>query len=160
VRDEMHDQKAKFKHILIEKIKSLIIEVDEFRDGFEQHGPLEAGLEPDEALERLKVKTEEYQVIKTKYDELFAGEILFGLPHQQYPKLTKTEEQIALLDKLYGLYQKFQNTIAQWYETPWEEVKPKVGDMLEAAENFQKESLRLPGQLKSWLTYSKLKNEI
>jgi dynein heavy chain len=162
VRDEMHDQKARFKNVLYEKVKSLIIEVDEFRDGFEQNGPLEAGLQPDEALERLKAKTEEYQVIKTKYDELYAGEILFGLPNHQYPKLTKTEEEIALLDKLYGLYQKFQNTIAQWYETSWEDVKVvgKIDEMIDAADNFQKESLRLPGQLKQWLTYGKLKNEI
>jgi hypothetical protein len=38
----------------------LIVEVDEFREAFELYGPLEAGLLPDEALERLKVKTEEY----------------------------------------------------------------------------------------------------
>jgi hypothetical protein len=76
--------------------------------------------------------------------------------------LTKTEEEIALLDKLYGLYQKFQNTIAQWYETSWEDVKVvgKIDEMIDAADNFQKESLRLPGQLKQWLTYGKLKNEI
>jgi len=32
--------------------------------------------------------------------------------------------------------------------------------MLEQAENFQRDCLRLPGQLKKWLTYTKLKDEV
>jgi dynein heavy chain len=32
--------------------------------------------------------------------------------------------------------------------------------MIETVENFQRDCLRLPGQLKKWLTYTKLKTEI
>jgi dynein heavy chain len=74
--------------------------------------------------------------------------------------LVKTEEEIALLDKLYGLYQKVKSTIGTWNETPWAEVQNEVPKMLEAAENFQRDCLRLPGSLKKWLTYTKLKDEV
>jgi dynein heavy chain len=62
-------------------VKALIEEVEDFRDAFEKYGPLEPGLEPNEALERLKAKSEEYQVIKKKFDQYHAGENLFGLPN-------------------------------------------------------------------------------
>jgi len=100
----MHDRKHDFKEILITGVRSLVVQVDVFRNAFEKYGPMEEGLEPNEALERLKAKREEYQVIKMLYDQLHAGEALFGLPHQSYEKLVKTSEQIQLLDKLYGLY--------------------------------------------------------
>jgi len=119
----MHSKKADSKQELVFGVKALIQEVEEFRDAFEKYGPLEPGLEPNEALERLKAKSEEYQVIKKKYDQYHAGENLFGLPNQEYPKLVKTEEEIALLDKLYGLYQKVKSTIGTWNETPWAEVQ-------------------------------------
>jgi dynein heavy chain len=77
----MHSKKADFKQNLIVKIYELIIEVDVFRDAFEKYGPLEPGLEPNEALERLKSKSEEYQVIRKRYEQYHAGESLFGLPH-------------------------------------------------------------------------------
>ena len=123
VRDAMHTKKSDFKQNLIVGIKSLIKEVDEFRDAFEKYGPLEPGLEPNEALERLKAKSEEYQVIRKRFDQFNAGETLFGLPHQLYPKLVMTDEEITLLDKLYGLYQKVKTTIGTWNETPWNEVQ-------------------------------------
>lgn len=39
------------------------------------------GIEPREALNRLRMFQEEYQIAKRKYDSYFAGETLFGLAH-------------------------------------------------------------------------------
>jgi hypothetical protein len=74
--------------------------------------------------------------------------------------LTDTAEEIALLEKLYNLYQKVMGTFAQWDELPWSEVKDELEKMIETAETFQRDCLRLPGPLKKWLTYSKLKDKI
>ena len=112
------------------------MDVDEFRDQFLKNGPQEPGLPPHEALERLKAKTEEYQVIKQRYDQCFAGEALFGLPHQPYKKLTDTAEEIALLEKLYNLYQKVTGTFAQWDDLPWAEVNGELAKMIETTEGF------------------------
>lgn len=42
------------------------------------------------------------QVRKRKWDSFCSGEELFGLPVTQYPELERTEEEIAMLDKLYS----------------------------------------------------------
>ena len=48
------------------------------------------GIEPKEALNRLRMFSDEYSVRKRKYDSYFSGEALFGLPHQSYPALEET----------------------------------------------------------------------
>lgn len=160
VRAVMHEKKAEFKEGLIYNVKNLVVEVDDFKEAFDKYGPKEPGLAPNEALERLKAKREEFEVIKKKFDTANAGESLFGLPHQQYAKLVAVEEDINLLDKLYGLYQKTQSTFGQWHEQPFTTVQEDCAKMIELAETFQRDCLRLPGQLKKWLTYTALKNEI
>lgn len=77
------------------------------------------GIEPREALNRLRMFQEEYQIAKRKYDSYFAGETLFGLAHQNYPALVETQKQIELFDKLYSLYQKVNDAISKWREIPW-----------------------------------------
>jgi dynein heavy chain len=39
-------------------------------------------------------------------------------------------------------------------------VQGAVGEMIETIENFQRDCLRLPGQLKRWKTYEQLKNVV
>jgi dynein heavy chain len=80
------------------------------------------GIEPKDALERLRKFKEEFSVHKRKYDSFFSGETLFGLPHTNYPELKKTESEIELLDKLYSLYSKVKSTIGTWKEVPWTEI--------------------------------------
>lgn len=48
------------------------------------------GIEPKEALNRLRMFSDEYSIRKRKFDTYFAGETLFGLPHQEYPELVET----------------------------------------------------------------------
>ena len=72
------------------------------------------GIEPKEALNRLRMFSDEYSVRKRKYDSYFAGERLFGLPNTSYPELDETRKEIELLDKLYNLYSKVKDTISKW----------------------------------------------
>jgi len=48
------------------------------------------GIEPREALNRLKMFQEEYLVRERKYNSFNSGETLFGLPHTEYPELVET----------------------------------------------------------------------
>ena len=81
VRNSLQGQQAEFKKSLIVGINSLIIDVEDFRKNFEKNGPMVPGIEPKEALNRLRMFSDEYSVRKRKYDSYFAGETLFGLPH-------------------------------------------------------------------------------
>lgn len=122
VRNSLQGQQAEFKKSLIIGIYNLIVDVEDFRKNFEKNGPMVAGIEPKEALNRLRMFSDEYSVRKRKYDSYFAGETLFGLPHQSYPALEETRKEIELLDKLYSLYSKVKDTIARWREIPWSEI--------------------------------------
>jgi dynein heavy chain len=97
-------------------INNLIVDVEDFRKNFEKNGPMVPGIEPKEALNRLRMFSDEYSVRKRKYDSYFSGETLFGLPHQSYPALEETRKEIELLDKLYNLYSKVKDTIGKWKE--------------------------------------------
>jgi dynein heavy chain len=84
-------------------------------------------IEPAEALNRLKNFNEEYGVYDRKYRSYNSGEMLFGLPEQSYPELTKTKGELEKLDKLYTLYSKVTDTIAKWHDLPWNEVQEEIG---------------------------------
>lgn len=109
----------------------LIIDVQEFRKNFEKNGPMVPGIEPKEALNRLRMFSDEYSVRKRKFDSYFAGETLFGLPHQSYPELEETRKEIELLDKLYNLYSKVKDTIEKWREVLWTDIQTEISKMTE-----------------------------
>jgi dynein heavy chain len=159
-KQELQGQNADFKMNLIKGIRALVVDVQDFRKNFDTKGPTVPGLEPREALNRLRMFSDEYSIRKRKYDSYFSGETLFGLPHTQYPLLTKTANEIELLDKLYSLYSKVKDTIAKWREIPWAEIQNEIEKMIETIEQFSRDCSKLPGSLKSWEAYKELKQEI
>ena len=76
-----------FKMSLIEGITALVTDVQEFSENFEKNGPKVVGIEPREALNRLRMFSDEYSIRKRKYESYHAGETLFGLEHTNYPEL-------------------------------------------------------------------------
>ena len=159
-RNSLQGQQSKFKKTLIEGIKHLIVDVEEFRKNFEEHGPMVAGIAPREALNRLRIFSEEYQVRKRRFESYNSGETLFGLPHQSYPALDQTAKEIELLEKLYNLYSKVIETIANWKIISWLEIPNEIDKMIDMIEQFGRDCTRLPGVLKGWDAYKELKQEV
>ena len=122
VRNQLQGQQAEFKKSLIVGINNLRVDVEEFRKNFEKNGPMVPGIEPKEALNRLRMFSDEFYVRKRKRDSYHAGENLFGLPNQGYPALDDTAKEIDLLDKLYSLYSKVKDTIGRWREIYWSDI--------------------------------------
>ena len=54
-------------------------------------------IEPQEAMSRLKEFEDRYDMMKRRYEINKAGEELFGLPHQQYPKLRQIDMELKNL---------------------------------------------------------------
>ena len=160
IGNELQGQNADFKLNLIKGVKALVIDVKDFRHNFETKGPTVPGLEPREALNRLRMFSDEYSIRKRKFDSYYSGETLFGLPHTEYPLLVKTANEIELLDKLYSLYSKVKDTIAKWREIPWTEIVNEIDKMVETIDQFSRDCAKLPGSLKSWEAYRELKQEI
>jgi dynein heavy chain, axonemal len=160
VRDELMTRQASFKRELIRGIQNLTQDVKEFRENFDLNGPAVPGIAPREALNRLRMFSDEYSIRKRRYDSYHAGELLFGLPNKEYPELTTTEQQLALLQQLYSLYQKVNDTIARWKEFPWTSMSEEYKGMEEAIEQFISDCGRLPKPLRKWEAYQELKTEL
>jgi len=160
IRNELQGQQAGFKKNLVVGVTVLIEDVKSFRKNFEENGPMVPGIEPKEALNRLRMFSDEYSIRKRKFDTYHAGETLFGLPHQSYPELVETQKQIELLDKLYNLYSKVKETIGKWKDITWTEIQQEIEKMTETIENFGRDCTKLPGPLKQWDAYKELKTEI
>lgn len=160
IRNELQERQAKFKRDLILGVRLLILDVKEFRKDFEKNGPMVPGIPPKEALDRLKRFSEEYGVRKRKFDINEAGETLFGLPHQTYPELVKTNKEIELLSRLYNLYSQVLETINGWQDIMWTELPNEIENMTNEIERFGLDCQRLPGQLKTWPAYQELKQKI
>ena len=135
-RNSLQGQQSRFKQTLIQGIKHLIGDVEELRKNFEEKGPMVAGIAPRDALNRLRIFSEEYQVRKRRYESYYAGETLFGLPHQTYPALEETAKEIELLEKLYNLYCKVIETVGSWRSIPWLEIPNEIDKMIEIVEGF------------------------
>lgn len=159
-RNSLHGQQARFKKTLIEGIRHLIVDVQELRKDFEENGPMVTGIAPREALNRLRVFSEAYQVRKRRYESYYSGETLFGLPHQTYPALDETSKEIELLEKLYNLYSKVIETVEDWKNTPWMEIPGRVDVMIDAIDGYNRDCSKLPGILKTWDAYKELKQKV
>ncbi|EEQ99746.1 axonemal dynein heavy chain, putative [Perkinsus marinus ATCC 50983] len=118
------------------------------------------GIAPREAVERLKRFKEEFEVRSRKQEIYYLGEDLFGLPHQQYPKLEKTKQELGYLAQLYDLYVLVLETIKEWKDYLWTEVPQHIEDMRSQIEVFSNRCKKMPKQLREWPAYHELKKEI
>eukprot|EP00927_Polykrikos_kofoidii_P046386 TRINITY_DN40623_c0_g2_i1.p1 TRINITY_DN40623_c0_g2~~TRINITY_DN40623_c0_g2_i1.p1 ORF type:complete len:3637 (-),score=783.39 TRINITY_DN40623_c0_g2_i1:390-10571(-) len=118
------------------------------------------GIPPREAVERLKRFKEEYDVRARKQEIYYLGEDLFGLPHQQYPNLDTTKEELGYLSQLYDLYVAVLQTITDWRDYLWTDVPDLIEGMKSQVEAFAGRCKKMPKQLREWPAYNELKKEI
>ena len=78
-----------------------------------QTGPAVQGIDPREAVNRLKKFKSEFDLLKRKHESYAAGEDLFALKKTEYPALIKTHKELTLLTKLYDLY------MVRWWRRWW-----------------------------------------
>ncbi len=83
---------------------------------------MEAGIEPREASDRLALFQARFDDLWGKYETYSGGELLFGLPIREYPDLQNTKKELALLQKLYQLYNAVLDTVGGYYNIAWTEI--------------------------------------
>eukprot|EP00971_Amphidinium_carterae_P073463 1452523-Amphidinium_carterae.1 len=159
-QEELSLKQIQYKKNLIKTVNLFKKDVTEFRAGYEHHGPMVRGIPPREAVERLKRFKEEYEVRGRKQEIYFLGEDLFGLPHQRYPKLDQTKQELGFLTQLYDLYVAVLETIKEWKEYFWIEVPENMEQMQKTIEGFAARCKKMPKQLRDWPAYHELKKEI
>lgn len=131
VSDTLSHLQVGFKRELINEVKSFVSDVVVFRQDWEENGPMVAGLDPMEAVDRLKKFQQMFEVRKRKWEAYSQGEELFGLSVTQYPELESTEKEVQMLNRLYSLYVTVISTIKGYGDYFWVDVVEQVDAMAE-----------------------------
>lgn len=159
-QNELQEKQNKYKKDLIESVKTLIVDVEVFKESYVKNGPMVVGIKPREAIERLKRFKDEYSIKERNYDINHAGEELFGLPPRHYPELVEIKKELDLLTQLYDLYSEVIDTVNKWKEMVWSEAVEQMDEMRDQIENFGNKCRKLPRQLKEWEAFKELRTEI
>eukprot|EP00931_Biecheleriopsis_adriatica_P081368 TRINITY_DN5469_c0_g1_i1.p1 TRINITY_DN5469_c0_g1~~TRINITY_DN5469_c0_g1_i1.p1 ORF type:complete len:4656 (-),score=1282.68 TRINITY_DN5469_c0_g1_i1:88-14055(-) len=157
---ELSMKQVQYKKDLIKTVNAFKKDVGRFRAEYERTGPMVKGIPPREAVERLKRFREEFEVRDRKQGIYYVGEDLFGVPHQQYPALNQTRQELNHLGQLYDLYVAVLDTISEWRNYLWVDVPEQMETMQKTIDNFAGRCKKMPKQLREWPAYNELKKEI
>ncbi|KER25686.1 hypothetical protein T265_14170, partial [Opisthorchis viverrini] len=135
----------------------LLASIQELKEST-QKGPMVPGLAPQEALDKQIQFKNRFDNLIRKINTALKGELLFGLPASDYSRVQQIGRELDLLQRLYGLYNEVNRTVASYYEIVWQEVDmEKIGADLQ---EFQNKCKRLPKALKEWPAYTDLEKTI
>ena len=158
--DELSRTQIGFKRALTRDIAEFREDVQSFCTDFVENGPLQEGLAPMEAVDRLTRFREETRIRERKYDLYRGGEVLFALRHQDYPGLERVKKDIKLASLLFDLYVDVIHSINEWKLTNWESVASNISGMSETMESYAGRFKKLPGRLRDYESFAQLRSQI
>jgi dynein heavy chain len=147
-----------FRRDLLTKVKSFTLDVREFKQLYDEKGPMEKGIQPRTAQTRLKMFQSSFEERHRKWKTYSMGERLFGLPETQYPELIKIEKDLGYLTKLYELYSDVTMTVNGFEDIVWADIN--IEEMTNVLGNFSNRCKLLPTGLRKWEAYVELKQTI
>ncbi|XP_041986842.1 dynein axonemal heavy chain 5 [Aricia agestis] len=130
----------------------------EYCHEYRHAGPMQAGLSPREASDRLILFQNRFDGMWRKLQTYQNGEELFGLPHTEYPELAQIRKELNLLQKLYKLYNDVIDRVSGYYDIPWGDVN--IEEINNELMEFQNRCRKLPKGLKEWPAFYALKKTI
>lgn len=145
-----------YKKQLIWDIREFGMDIRNFRKDFETNGPMQPGIKPAAAVEKLKKFKDELLTRERKMEMYRAGEELFALRPTRFSEVTKTRKDIMLIDQLYSIYVDVQQSTKQWSVLPWKEVAEQVNSLSEIMNGYESRTKKLPKKLREWAAYDEL----
>ncbi|KAL4171660.1 hypothetical protein KRP22_009750 [Phytophthora ramorum] len=160
VTDNLSEVQGGFKKQLIKDVKDFQADIAVFRGDYEANGPMVSGLEPAEAVERLKRFKDLLGIRDRKLEVFSAGEELFGMRPTEYPEVVRTRKEMALLDQLYGLYMDVEKTMDEFRVISWVQVGANAERMSDCFAGFDLRCKKMPKTLCEWEAYGILRRVI
>ncbi|XP_040900387.1 dynein heavy chain 5, axonemal isoform X1 [Toxotes jaculatrix] len=158
VQNELVALQPNFRGELVSNVGTFLEDCQHFYQDYEKDGPMVVGLAPQDASDRLIMFQNRFDNLFRKYITYTGGEELFGLPVTQHPQLLEIRKQLALLQKLYGLYSNVIETVNGYYDILWADINiEKINNELL---DFQTRCRKLPRALKEWQAFLDLKKTI
>ncbi|KIZ06068.1 Dynein gamma chain, flagellar outer arm [Monoraphidium neglectum] len=153
VSDNLARLQVGFKRELIKEVRAFVADAQAFRREWDAGGPMVPGLDPMEAMDRLRKFQQMFEVRKRKWDNYSSGEELFGLAVTRFPELEQTQKEVSMLDRLYTLYVTVITTIKGYGDYFWADVVEKIDEMGEQVLQYQAQCRKLPKALRDWQAY-------
>ncbi|XP_034058618.1 dynein heavy chain 5, axonemal isoform X2 [Gymnodraco acuticeps] len=158
VQNELVALQPNFRGELVSNVETFVEDCQHFYQEYDKDGPMVVGLAPQDASDRLIMFQNRFDNLFRKYITYTGGEELFGLPVTQHPQLLEIRKQLALLQKLYGLYNNVIETVNGYYDILWADIHiEKINNELL---DFQTRCRKLPRALKEWQAFMDLKKTI
>nr|XP_019946997.1 PREDICTED: dynein heavy chain 5, axonemal [Paralichthys olivaceus] len=158
VQNELVDLQPTFKDELLSNVETFLVDCQHFYQEYDEDGPMVVGLAPQDASDRLIMFQNRFDNLHRRYITYTSGEELFGLPVTEHPQLLEIKKQLALLHKLYGLYNNVIETVNGYYDILWADIDiEKINSELL---DFQTRCRKLPRALKDWQAFLDLNKTI
>ncbi|XP_036378537.1 dynein heavy chain 5, axonemal, partial [Megalops cyprinoides] len=143
---------------LLAGVETFQTSVQSFYSDYDERGPGVEGVAPHEASDRLQAFQAQFDELWRKYITYSGGEELFGLTVKEYPDLQRIKRELALLSKLYNLYNSVIDSVNGYYDIQWCDLDiEKINNELQ---DFQNRIRKLPKALKEWQAFNDLKKKI
>ena len=147
-----------FQRELISNLEIFQVECDGFVTDYHGNGPMQPGLSPKEASDRLQVFQNHFDALWRKHSSYSVGEDLFGLNHTEQPELNAIKKELNLLQRLYKLYNDVIDSVNGYYNIIWIEIN--VEEINNELMEFGNRCRKLPKALKEWPAFHALKKII
>ena len=148
----------KYRKELLENVKIFLKDCEQFYADYEENGPTIDGLTPRESSDRQILFHSRVENLYKRYETYHGGEVLFGVPITEYPKLEKLRRDLLLLQRLYVLYNKVLDTVSNYSNIAWADVN--IEKIKAELTEFQEECQRLPMALRNFPAFHTLKKTI
>lgn len=123
VTNELVENEPKFLQRFRLDLNQFDVDLRTFIDDYESNGPMIEGLSAREANERLILFEQRFDELWKRYETNVAGEILFGFQQTEYRQLETIKKQFNYFKRLYSLYNSVIQTMNQYDETNWKEIR-------------------------------------
>ena len=147
-----------FQRDLLASLAVFQAECDDFCTHYTEDGPMQAGLEPREASEKLQAFQNQFDALWRKHGSYSVGEDLFGLDHTEQPGLTSIRKELNLLQRLYKLYNDVIDSVDQYHNILWKDIN--IEEINNELMEFGNRCRKLPKALKEWPAFHTLKKTI
>ncbi|GJQ67798.1 hypothetical protein Trydic_g16579 [Trypoxylus dichotomus] len=152
------DMQPQFQAELRQNLDQFRQDKIDYCNEYKNAGPMEAGLAPREASDRLILFQNRFDGMWRKLQTYQSGEELFGLPQTDYPEFGQIRKELNLLQKLYKLYNDVIDRVSSYYDIPWGDVN--IEEINNELMEFQNRCRKLPKGLKEWPAFFALKKTI
>ena len=147
-----------FQKNLLDSLEEFQEECDDFCDDYHQTGPMQPGLSPRDASDKLQLFQNQFDSLWRKHGSYSVGEDLFGLEHTEQPGLNAIKKELNLLQRLYKLYNDVIDSVDQYHNILWKEIN--IEDINNELMEFGNRCRKLPKALKEWPAFHALKKTI